>query len=186
MRSVLLWIFVAGIGLFAQASGAAEGDSSARPRTQSLLQPRAWLGVNAGLGYGGVELCHNQKPDNCTREGLFGTYGANVTLTGAQGLLRLRATRGDQKGGNLHMPYEEAALIGSRFGRSSWYGALGYSNIVHPHDGYTGTLKGVGYDLFFPPSSGGPIGFELSFHGMFANEGNYEAISLGLRFGNLR
>jgi len=156
-----------------------------REKRFNSRRPRVWLGAQTGLGYGNVDVCPNSTIE-CTREGPFGTYSGNLTMTGKSSLLRLRATRGTHKGDNRRMPYEEAVLVGSRLGYSDWYAAMGYGRIVHPHDDYVGDLDGFAYDVFFAPSSRGAAGFELSFHGLAGSDGAYGSVNLGLRFGKLR
>lgn len=157
-----------------------------RRRRQAARKPRAWIGVQAGMANGSIDTCADNGSWGCDESATFGTYSANVTLTGAGGGLRFRGTRGATKGGLRRMPYEEAVLPVFRFGSSDWYGGLGWGRIVHPHDDYPGDLDGMAYDFFWAPSSRGGGGFELSFHGLGAADGGYGSVNLGLRFGKLR
>jgi hypothetical protein len=157
-----------------------------RRRRQAARRPRAWVGAQAGLAHGSIDTCAGTSAWGCNDSARFGTYSANVTLTGPGGGLRFRATRGANKGDLRRMPYEQAVLPVFRFGQSDWYGGFGWGRIVHPHDDYEGDLDCIAYDFFWAPGSRGAGGFELSFHGLGAEDGGYGSVNLGLRFGKLR
>lgn len=160
-----------------------------REQARKSRRGRAWIGVGAGVGYASVDVPCQQNffGSDCREEGITGTYSANITLSGPQTALRLRGVRDADKGDNARTPYETAALIGSRFGYSNWYGFAGYGRVRHPHDRYTeGNAEGFAWEIVFAPSSTGATGLELSFQGNNGHDLDYVAFNLGMRFGALR
>ena len=155
-------------------------------RLERLMTPRAWIGVGAGGGWANIDEtpCGASSTD-CS--GLLATYNANLTITGPFTAVRLRAVREQDKKGNQRTPWEEAALVGARFGHSNWYGLLGYGRILHPHDNYTqGDARGLAWEIVFAPSSYSAMGLELSFGGNEGNDVSYFTANVGARFGLLR
>lgn len=173
-----------------QERGLREQEQEARVRKARKAQrPRAWIGLGAGVGYGSVDVAC--EPDffraDCTAEGVISTYSANITLSGPNTALRLRGIRDADKGGDARTPYETAAMLGSRFGYSNWYGFLGYGRVSHADDRYTrGDAEGLAWEIVFAPSSIGASGFELSFQGNNGHDVDYVAFNLGMRLGALR
>ena len=164
-----------------------EREARAR-RLERLMTPRAWIGLGAGIGWASVDVpCSTGSSFDCTKAGDLGTYNANVTVTGPYSALRLRGVREQDKGDNRRTPYEEAALIGARFGHSNWYGLLGYGRVLHPHDDYAkGDAHGLAWEIVFAPSIYGPMGFEMSFQGNQGADVSYFTFNIGARFGMLR
>lgn len=152
---------------------------------------RAWIGVGAGVGYGSVEtVCSPPSSSNreCTEGGILDTFTGNVTLAGANGAaLRLRGIREGDKENDGRTPYETAALIGSRFGRSNWYGLVGYGRVHHPDDeAVKDESGGFAWEILFAPSHTGPVGLELGFQGHNGRQADFVAFNIGMRFGVLR
>jgi hypothetical protein len=149
---------------------------------------RAWLGVGAGVGWGAVDVpCEPSFGDDCREEGILNTYTANATLAGRNGAIRLRGLRQTDKGDDSRTPYETAALIGTRFGRSSWYGLAGYGRIRHADDDFQeDEAGGFAWEILFAPSHDGPTGFELSFQGNSGEDVDFVAFNVGMRIGALR
>lgn len=150
-------------------------------------QPRAWIGLGAGTGWGSAEvLCTTGSYADCNEEGLVSTYSANVTLAGPRTSLRLRGIRDQDKGDEARTPYETAAMIGNRFGSSNWYGFVGYGRIRHVDDRFPGKAGGFAWEVVFAPSTEAASGFEMSFQGNTGHEVDFVAFNLGLRLGLLR
>lgn len=148
---------------------------------------RAWIGAGTGVGYGSVELpCSGGLFNDCSEEGRLRTYSANVTFSGRNAALRLRGIRDLDKGSDRRTPYETAALVGTRFGRSDWYGLVGAGRIRHADDRFKGDANGFAWEILLAPSSSGPVGFEMSFQGNSGRDVEFVAFNLGLRFGALR
>lgn len=156
-------------------------------RLHHVMYPRAWIGAGAGIGWATVDVPCSFGGGECTKGGTLGTYNANVTITGPHSILRVRGVREQDKGDNQRTPFEEAALVGTRFGHGDWYGLLGYGRILHPHDDYTkGDAHGLAWEIIFAPSSYGPLGMELSFQGNQGADVSYFTFNIGARFGMLR
>jgi hypothetical protein len=150
---------------------------------------RAWLGVGAGVGWGAVDVPCEPNPfgADCREEGILNTYTANATLAGRNGAIRLRGLRQTDKGDDSRTPYETAALIGTRFGRSSWYGLAGYGRIMHADDDFQkDEAHGFAWEILFAPPSDGPTGFELSFQGNSGKDVDFVTFNVGMRIGALR
>jgi hypothetical protein len=150
---------------------------------------RMWLGVGAGVAYGAVDIpCQsNSFGDDCREEGVFNSYTANITVTGRDGALRLRGLRQADKGDDSRTPYETAALIGTRFGRSDWYGLAGYGRIRHADDQFTEERAGgFAWEILFAPSSESLTGLELSFQGNAGEDVDFVGFNIGMRVGALR
>lgn len=176
----------------AQAEADAEMDERparrrhAPPRRQT---PRMWIGMGAGVGWGAVDVTCNPGSfgDDCREEGILNTYTGNVTLAGAGGAIRLRGVRQSDKGDDQRTPYETAALIGTRFGHSNWYGLAGYGRIRHADDDFPEQRAGgFAWEILFAPSSEAITGLELSFLGNTGEDVDFVAFNVGLRFGALR
>lgn len=150
---------------------------------------RMWVGVGAGVSYGAVDVpCQsNSFGDDCREEGVFNTYTGNVTMAGPHGALRLRGLRQADKGDDSRTPYETAALLGTRFGRSDWYGLAGYGRIRHADDDFTEERAGgFAWEILFAPSSEALTGLELSFQGNSGEDVDFVAFNIGMRIGALR
>lgn len=159
-----------------------------RRARQPLPHGRAWIGVGAGVGFATVDVpCSPGSFDNdCSESGDLRTYSANLTASGRNAAVRVRAVRDQDKGNDRRTPYETAALIGSRFGRSNWYGLVGAGRIRHADDRFSGDANGFAWEILFAPSSDGGAGLELSFHGNTGRDVDYTAFNLGMRFGAVR
>ena len=158
-------------------------------KARASLRPRFWVGVGGGAGYASVDVpCESTFfGDDCTEEGSVHTYSANVTLSGPHTALRLRGIRDSDKGDDARTPYEMAAMLGSRFGYSNWYGFLGYGRTLHADDRYLeGDAEGMAWEIVFAPSSQGATGLELGFQGNSGHDVDFVRFNLGLRFGALR
>lgn len=150
---------------------------------------RMWLGVGAGVGWGAVDVpCQPSTfGADCREEGTLNTYSANATLAGRNGAIRLRGLRQTDKGDDSRTPYETAAMLGSRFGRSPWYGFAGYGRIMHADDDFQeDEASGFAWEILFAPASDGPTGFELSFQGNSGEDVDFVAFNIGMRLGALR
>lgn len=150
---------------------------------------RMWVGVGAGVSYGAVDVpCQtNSFGDDCREEGVFNTYTGNITMAGRNGALRLRGLRQADKGDDSRTPYETAALLGTRFGRSDWYGLAGYGRIRHADDDFTEERAGgFAWEILFAPSSDALTGLELSFQGNSGEDVDFVAFNIGMRIGALR
>jgi hypothetical protein len=160
-----------------------------RAERRRRLGVRAWAGIGAGVGWGAVDVTCQPGGfgDDCREEGVLHTYTGNVTVAGPAGALRLRGIRQADKGNDSRTPYETAALIGTRFGRSDWYGLAGYGRVRHPDDDFTGDkASGFAWEILFAPSSAGLTGLELSFQGNSGRDVDFVAFNIGLRIGALR
>jgi hypothetical protein len=150
---------------------------------------RMWLGVGTGVGYAHAEVTCSGGGfgAECSEEGLVNTYAANLTLSSPRGLTaRLRGLRDTDKGDDVHTPYEVAALVGTRFGRSGWYGMAGYGRIYHPDDRFPRNhTGGLAWEILFAPATDGPVGLELGFQGNNGHYVDYVAFTIGMRFGAL-
>jgi hypothetical protein len=151
------------------------------------VHPRAWLGIGAGVAWASVETaCTSGFFDDCHEEGPLHTYSANLTAAGRHGIVRLRGIRDSDKGGDRRTPYEEAILIGTRFGLSNWYGLAGYGRIRHVDDQYLkDRAEGFAWEIVFAPSSQGLAGLELGFNGHAGHDVDFVGFNLGVRFGLL-
>lgn len=161
---------------------------SHRERDVSSLRPRAWIGVGAGAGVASITVPCSSSSTNydCNQSGDLATYSANVTITGPYTALRLRGVRQQDKGDDRHTPYEEAALVGSRFGTSNWYGLAGVGRVQHLDDKHPDDTHGFAWEILFAPSTFSATGMELSFQGELGNDIDYVGLNLGLRFGALQ
>lgn len=160
-----------------------------RRRARRERRPRLWVGLGAGVGYGAVDVpCTSGFfGDDCQEEGIVNTYTANVTLAGAGGALRLRGIRDADKGDDARTPYEQAAMLGTRFGRSNWYGFAGYGRFRHVDDRYPeDRAAGFAWEIVFAPASESLTGLELSFQGNSGDDVDLVAFNIGLRLGALR
>ena len=152
-------------------------------------QARMWVGIGAGVGYGAVDVpCTSGVfGDDCQEEGILNTYSANVTPAGAGGALRLRGIRDADKGDDARTPYEQAALLGTRFGRSNWYGFAGYGRFRHVDDRYPeDRAAGFAWEIVFAPASESLTGLELGFQGNSGDDVDLVAFNIGMRLGALR
>lgn len=165
-----------------------DDDRTERRRARRAAM-RMWVGVGAGVGYGAVDVTCTPGSfgDDCREEGILNTYTGNVTLAGPAGALRLRGIRQADKGDDARTPYETAALIGTRFGRSDWYGLAGYGRVRHPDDEFPeDRAAGFAWEILFAPSSSSLTGLELSFQGNSGEDVDWVGFSIGLRLGALR
>lgn len=160
-----------------------------RERTEHVLSPRFWLGVSAGVGYGNAEVpCQTSTfgYEDCHEEGITNTYAANITLSGPRTALRLRGVRDADKGDERRTPYETAALVGMRMGRSNWYAFAGYGQIHHVDDRFVEDhASGFAWEFVFAPASRAISGFELSISGQSGEEVDWIGTNIGARFGLL-
>lgn len=180
MRTVALILLPMALVLSAAPSWAG-GRHSHRHGPQPV---RAWIGVGTGIAIGSVDIECSGGGD-CSESGPFQTYSANVTIAGPMAL-RLRGIRAAEDESNGRTPYETAALLGGRFGRSNWYGLVGAGRIRHPDDNFRGDASGFAWEILFAPSGSGGAGLELSFQGNAGEEVDFAAFNLGMRFGALR
>ena len=160
-----------------------------RPARPQPRAPRIWVGLGAGVGYGAADVpCTSGFfGDDCQEEGILNTYSANVTLAGAGGALRLRGIRDSDKGDDARTPYEQAAMLGTRFGRSNWYGFAGYGRFRHVDDRYPeDRASGFAWEIVFAPATESLTGLELSFQGNSGDDVDLVAFNIGLRLGALR
>lgn len=163
-----------------------------RARHRDRHRGRMWLGVGTGVGYGSVETTCSPGSfgDDCREEGIVNTYVANITLASSEGAaIRLRGMRQTDKGDDARTPYEQAALVGTRFGRSNWYGLVGYGQVRHADDEFVKgpgeRAGGLAWEIMFAPSTEGPVGLELGFQGNNGHYVDYVAFNVGMRFGAL-
>jgi len=151
---------------------------------------RMWMYIGTGIGYANVETeCSGSGLGaECSEEGLVNTYAGNFTLAGPRGgMLRVRGLRDTDKGNDERTPYEVAALAGTRFGSSSWYGLAGYGRIYNPDDDFAGSHSGgIAWEIGFAPETDGPVGLEFGFQGHNGRHVDYVAFNIGMRFGRLR
>ena len=138
-----------------------------RREARRPLAPRIWVGVGTGIGFASFDIPDSACSFNsdCTHEESWRTYNANVTFSGPRTALRFRGIRDADKGSDQRTPYEQAVLIGSRFGRSNWYGMVGAGRIRHADDKLVKDVNGFAWEILFAPSSEGGTGLELSFQG---------------------
>lgn len=170
-----------------QERGAESRHDERRQRREPPV--RMWVGVGVGVGWGAVDVpCQqNNFGSDCREEGTLNTYTANATLAGRNGAVRIRGLRQTDKGDDSRTPYETAALIGTRFGRSSWYGLAGYGRVMHADDDFQeDEASGFAWEILFAPASDGPTGFELSFQGNAGEDVDFVAFNVGMRLGALR
>ena len=151
----------------------------ARPRSAS------WFGLTTGLVAGSVEIdCSPQNSGgDCDESGVFQTYGFNFTVAG-RSALRLRLQQAQEN--TDHKPYEAALLLGTRLGRSHWYGLAGVGRIGNPDDDYPGGVTGLAWEFLYARPSADGVGFEFSVQGNNFGDASYVGGALGVRFGNLR
>lgn len=165
-------------------------DAAYQRRARQRDPGNLWIGVGTGVGYGSAEVtCSGSGLGaECTEEGIVNTYVANLTLASPRGLTaRVRGIRDTDKGDDVHTPYELAALVGTRFGRSSWYGMAGYGRVYHPDDRFPKDHSGgLAWEILFAPATEGPVGLELGFQGNNGHYVDYVAFNIGMRFGALR
>lgn len=165
-------------------------DAAYERRRRDHHHGRIWLGVGAGVGVANVETVCNPpgSSDDCSESGFLNTWSGNVTMSGSHGgAIRLRGVRATDKHDDARTPYETAALVGSRFGRSNWYGMVGYGRVHHPDDeAVRDESGGFAWEILFAPSTDGPVGLELGFMGNGGHHADYVAFNLGMRFGALR
>lgn len=171
-----------------RAESRRERTESRRDRDVPSLRPRFWIGVGAGAGVATITVpCSASSTTyDCDQSGDLATYSANITVTGPYTALRVRGVRQQDKGDDKHTPYEEAVLVGSRFGNSNWYGLAGVGRLQHIDDQHPDDAHGFAWEILFAPPTVAATGMELSFQGELGNEVDYVGINLGLRFGALR
>ena len=150
---------------------------------------RAWVGIGAGVGAASIAVPCDSNPNgpkDCNQSGDTGTYTANFTIAGPYTALRVRGIREQDKGDDDRTPYEEALLVGSRFGTSNWYGLVGAGRVLHADDKHPNSTGGFAWEILFAPSSMSALGMELSFQGELGNDVDFVALNLGMRLGALR
>jgi len=158
----------------------------ARPTHAEGIPGQAWIGGSVGGATGTVKTeCSSGPQDNrnCEESGFFHTYGANFTLAG-RSAFRFRWTQSEERH-TSPKPYELAAMVGGRMGRSNWYGLVGGAKVLHPDNNHPNEARALAYEILFAPASEG-VGFELSFAGGYGNDVQYFGFNLGLRFGMLK
>jgi len=177
------------------AADAADGYQAAAAEPAHLQEPRqkrrrraertrVWVGIGAGMLSGDVEVpCGAAPGGGCSEHGNFISYSANFTVAGPIAL-RVRAIRANEE--TDRTPYETAALLGLRLGRSNWYGLLGPGRIRHADDSFQGEAHGLAWEILRAAPSDGAVGFEFALHGNSGSEVDFAGFSLGLRFGSLR
>lgn len=165
-------------------------DRRRRDRRSGDLQ--LWVGLGTGLSYGWVDTDCDPSGvgPECSEEGLLSTYIGNFTVAADNGMtLRLRGVRASDRGSDEHVPYETAAMVGARFGRSSWYGLFGAGVLHNVDDEFVkgdDTVTGLAWEVMFAPASNGPMGMELGFQGNSSEHAGFIAFNVGVRFGALR
>ena len=177
--------------LSAPPAPAAEPVAKPKPAVVQIKGPakipvRSWLGLNFGIVSGNVEVpCSGVgPPDGCSEGGVFPTLGLNFTVTGKHAL-RLRAVRAEEEN-TRHKPYELAALVGTRIGRSHWYGLVGAGRINHPDDENEASTTGLAWEFVRARPTADEVGFEFAVQGNSLGEADFWGVALGLRFGKLR
>ncbi len=163
-----------------------------RRRERRDGEMRIWAGLGTGFGYGWIDTrCGSSGfGAECSEQGLLNTYSANFTVAADNGMaLRLRGVRASESGNDEHTPYETAAMIGARFGRSSWYGLFGAGVLHDVDDDFVkgdDSVTGLAWEVIFAPSADGPMGLELGFQGNSGEHADFVAFNIGVRFGALR
>lgn len=163
----------------------AAGPAVVEIKRPAPARARTWLGLNLGIVSGSVDLpCPTPGGGDCDEGGVFPALGANLTVAG-KGALRLRAIRAEEDNTD-HKPYELAALVGMRMGRSHWYGLVGVGRIVHPDDDYRGNVTGLAWEFVRARPTSEGVGFEFSFYGNSLGDANFAGVAVGMRLGRLR
>jgi hypothetical protein len=144
--------------------------------------PNAWVGFNAGLLVGSVELpCGPGSSGDCDEAGVFGSYGLNFTIAGDMAL-RVRGVRADEN--TEKEPEEIAAMVGPQVNEGV-YVLVGVGRIRNPDNDYSGNASGLAWELLFVPPSRSSLSFEASLQGNHFGDAQYAGISVGIRFGKL-
>ena len=165
-------------------------DRRRRERRGGDLQ--VWAGLGTGLAYGWVETnCGSSGVGaECSEQGVINTYIGNFTVASANGMaLRLRGVRASESDNDERTPYETAAMVGFRFGRSSWYGLFGAGVLHNVDDDFVkgdDEVTGLAWEVVFAPSTYGPMGLELGFQGNSSEYADFIAFNIGVRLGALR
>lgn len=153
----------------------------ARPAARASGQ-KVWLGFNAGLLVGSVEIpCGNGSSGDCDEGGLFGSYGLNFTVAGDMAL-RLRGVRADEN--TEKEPEEIAAMVGPQI-TEGVYVLVGLGRIRNPDNDYSGDTSGLAWELLFAPPTRSGLSFEGSLQGNHFGDAQYVGVSVGIRFGKL-
>lgn len=146
-----------------------------------------WLGLGTGLTRDWIETpCVSSGAG--TECSALNTYTANFTVVADTGMaLRLRGVRASDSSDDPYAPYETAAMIGTRIGRSGWHALVG-PGVLHNVDNafVQGDVTGLAWEVMFAPRTHGPIGLELGILGNAAEHADFVAFNIGLRFGALR
>ncbi|MGH8443078.1 MAG: hypothetical protein ACRETF_09280 [Nevskiaceae bacterium] len=175
-----------------ERSEAAQDDEYERRESRRRASGmRIWGGLGTGISYAWAEtVCSPSFGAECSEQGLLNTYMANFTVSANNGMtVRLRGVRATDPGSDQHVPYETAALIGSRFGRSNWYGLFGAGVLHNVDDEFVKgdeSTTGLAWEVIFAPSTDSPMGLELGFQGNAGNYADFIAFNFGVRFGALR
>ena len=157
-------------------------DVSRRPDLQ------VWVGLGTGLTRDWIETpC---EPSGAGAEcSVLNTYTGNLTVVADNGMaLRLRGVRASDSSDDPYAPYETAAMIGARFGRSGWHVLFG-PGVLHNVDTdlvQGDEVTGLAWEVMFAPRTHGPIGLELGVLGNTGEQADFVAFNIGVRFGALR
>lgn len=161
--------------------GAAASSARSAPAA-ARSGPNAWVGFNAGLLVGSVELsCGPGTSGDCDEGGVFGSYGLNLTIAGDMAL-RVRGVRADEN--TDEEPEEIAAMVGPQVNEGV-YVLVGVGRIRNPDNDYSGDTSGLAWELLFAPPSRSGLSFEGSVQGNHFGDAQYAGISVGIRFGKL-
>jgi hypothetical protein len=170
---------------------AARDDDDAYDYRRRVVRRRpdlqVWLGLGTGLTRDWIETpCAASGAGNeCS---VLNTYTGNFTVVADNGLaLRLRGVRASDSSHDPYAPYETAAMIGARIGRSGWHALFG-PGVLHnvDNDFVQGDVTGLAWEVMFAPRTHGPIGLELGILGNAAEHADFVAFNIGVRFGALR
>jgi hypothetical protein len=185
MRALLLVLALFSTSLVA----AQEPVAKPKPAVVQLKGPakvpvRRWIGVNVGLVSGSVDVPCGGGGGDCSEGGVFPALGVNFTATGRHAF-RLRVVRAEEDN-TRHKPYELAALVGTRLGRSHWYGLVGAGRINHPDDEHEERVTGVAWEFVRARPTADDVGLEFAVLGNTGGEADYWGVAIGARFGKLR
>jgi hypothetical protein len=148
------------------------------------LPTRSWFGLNVGIVSGSVDVPCGGVGTGCSEGGVLPTLGANFTVTGRHAL-RLRVVRAEEDN-TRHKPYELAALVGTRLGKSHWYGLVGAGRMNHPDDEHEASVTGLAWEFVRARPTADDVGFEFAVQGNTGGEADFWGVAVGARFGKLR
>jgi hypothetical protein len=159
-----------------------ERDDGAIAPAMPASGPKVWLGLNAGLLIGSVDLrCGPGTSGDCDEAGMFGSYGLNFTVAGDLAL-RVRGVRADES--TADKPEEIAVMVGPQFNEGVYF-VFGAGRIRNPDDDYSGDASGLAWELLIAPPTRSGLSFEASVQGNHFGDAQYAGISVGIRFGKL-